>query len=64
MAGVGHPRIDGIMSSSMSAAMDKRKVVTDQRRMWEDDMGVSSPSLYNRMNFATVPRKPANKKTW
>lgn len=63
MAGTGNPRIDGVMSSSMSAAMDKRKMV-DHRRMWEDDMGVNSPSLYNRMNFATVPRKPANKKTW
>ncbi|KAL4230367.1 hypothetical protein ACF0H5_010750 [Mactra antiquata] len=61
---VTSPRVDNVMSSSMSSALDKRKVV-DQRRLWEDDLGtVNVPSLYNRMNFATVPRKSPNKKTW
>lgn len=62
---VASPRVDNVMSSSMSAALDKRKVV-EQRRLWEDDLGTvnSVPSLYNRMNFATVPRKSPNKKTW
>jgi hypothetical protein len=58
------PRVENVMSSSMSAAMDKHKIA-DQRRLWEDDLEtVNVPSLYNRMNFATVPRKSANKKTW
>lgn len=64
MSAAASPRVDHVMSASMSAAMDKHKL-SDQRRMWEDDLGtVNVPSLYNRMNFATVPRKSPNKKTW
>lgn len=39
--------------------------MAEHRRMWEDDLGtVKDVPLYNRMNFATIPRKSVNKKTW
>ena len=47
-----------------SSCLEKKKM-GDHRRMWEDDLGtVKDVPLYNRMNFATIPRKSVNKKTW
>lgn len=38
--------------------------MADYKRMWEDPVGTVKVPLYNRMNFATVPRKSVNKKAW
>lgn len=52
-------------SSTTTVKTGKFQSKPGYSRMWEDPVGDrNAVPLYNRLNFSTVPRKTANKKTW